>query len=165
MKPIIYLATDHAGLEHKEYMEAFLRDRFPEYEVVDCGPETLNPDDDYPDIIKLAAQGVSDAPNDAKGIIFGGSGEGEAMVANRFHDVRCTVYYGGAQEIVTLSKEHNNANMLSIGARFVTKEESTEIVRLWLSTKFDPHPRHIRRIAKMNKLTHQIQHQWWKFWQ
>ena len=76
MKPIIYLATDHAGLEHKEYMETFLRDRFPEYEVVDCGPETLNPDDDYPDIIKLAAQGVSDAPNDAKGIIFGGSGEG-----------------------------------------------------------------------------------------
>jgi ribose 5-phosphate isomerase B len=82
------------------------------------------------------------------GIIFGASGEGEAMVANRVSGIRATVYYGGSTEILTLSREHNNANILSLGARFMTPQEAIEAVTLWLETPFSNDERHARRISK-----------------
>lgn len=149
MNNIIHLATDHAGFAHKEKVKAFLLEKG--YTVVDHGAEVLIEGDDYPDFIRKAARAVSENP-DQKAIIFGGSGQGEAIVANRFSHVRTAVCYGGetAKEIVTLSREHNDANVLSIGARFVDENELLELVELWLSTSFSNDERHIRRIAKID---------------
>jgi ribose 5-phosphate isomerase B len=104
--------------------------------------------DDYPDFISIAAQKVSQSPKD-KAIILGGSGQGEAMVANRFPHVRATVYYGGSDEILKLSREHNDANVLSLGARFLGKETAEKAVRLWLAGEFSGEQRHVRRIKKI----------------
>ena len=157
----IYLATDHAGFELKEKIKAYLIEK--KFTVKDCGATSFVPSDDYPDYISLAATAVAKSPKDF-GIIFGGSGQGEAMVANRFHGVRATVFYGPEKmlastngesvestdpyEIIRLSREHNNANMLSIGARFVSFEEAKEAVSLWLRTGFPKNERHLRRIKK-----------------
>jgi ribose 5-phosphate isomerase B len=125
----IYLASDHAGFEHKEETRSILKNIFPEIEVIDCGPENYNPDDDYPDFIKKAAEKISKEPQN-KAIIFGGSGQGEAIVANRFSNVRAVVYYGFENEILKLSREHNDANILSIGARFVERKYLENILNI-----------------------------------
>ncbi len=150
----IYLATDHAGFALKEVVKAWLADS--QYEVVDCGAKNLEADDDFPDYIKLAAAAVSAHPNEVKAIIFGGSGQGEAMVANRFSGVRATVYYGAKPEIISLSREHNDANVLSLGARFLTNEEAIEAVRKWLLTEVDLDQRHLRRIKKIENITRSL---------
>jgi ribose 5-phosphate isomerase B len=142
----IYFATDHAGFELKEKMIAYVRDTLG-YEVVDCGALEETVGDDYPQYIKLAGEAVSRDPHGSKAIIFGGSGQGEAIVANRFPYVRCVVYYGCNPEIIRLSREHNDANMLSIGARFVSVTEAQEAISLWLSTPFREEERHVRRIG------------------
>ena len=98
-----------------------------------------------------AAQKVAENPDVHRGIIIGGSGQGEAMVANKVKGIRATVYYGGSQDILTFSKIHNNANMLSLGARFINPEEAKRAVKLWLSTPFPGEERHLRRIEKMKK--------------
>jgi len=141
----IYLATDHAGFELKEYIKEILVT--DGYDVEDLGAYELNPKDDYPDFIQEAAQAVAQNPG-TYGIIFGGSGQGEAMVANRYADVRATVYYGGDKKILQLSKEHNDANILSLGAKFLEPEEALEVVRLWLATEFSADERHVRRLSK-----------------
>jgi len=141
----IHLATDHAGFAHKEEVKEYLT-RLGK-EVVDHGAFNLTPDDDYPDFIKLAVEGVSKDPDDMA-IIFGHSGEGEAMVANRYPAIRAGVYNGGSTEIIGLLREHNNANVLSIGAHFVPVEQALQIVDLFLSIPFSHDARHIRRIAK-----------------
>lgn len=140
----IYFATDHAGFELKEKLVTYVRDVL-QYEVVDCGAYEANPEDDYPEFIKRATQAVSQNPDIDKAIILGGSGEGEAMVANKFPHVRATEYYGGNSEIVRLSREHNDANILSLGARFIGDEEAKEAVALWLATPFSEEERHTRR--------------------
>jgi ribose 5-phosphate isomerase B len=145
----IYFATDHAGFALKEVILAYVRDSLG-YEVVDCGAHEYNADDDYPEFIKKAGGAISKEGDNARGIIFGGSGQGEAMVANRYANVRTTVYYGGSREIITLSREHNNANILSIGARFVSEEEAKDVVNLWLNTEFTGDERHVRRIAQID---------------
>jgi ribose 5-phosphate isomerase B len=147
----IYFATDHAGFALKEVILAYVRDSLG-YEVVDCGAHEYNADDDYPEFIKKAGDAVSKGGENARAIIFGGSGQGEAMVANRYSNVRTTVYYGGSREIITLSREHNNANILSIGARFVSEEEAKEVVSLWLNTEFAGDERHVRRIAQIDSI-------------
>lgn len=141
----IHLATDHAGLTHKEIVKKYLIESG--IEVVDHGAMVAIEDDDYPDFMTPCAQAVAE-DTESFGIIFGGSGQGEAMCANRVPGVRAVVYYGGSTDILTLSREHNNANILSIGARFVTPEEIIEAVKLWLATPFSGEARHIRRLSK-----------------
>jgi ribose 5-phosphate isomerase B len=144
----IYLATDHAGYALKEKVKKFLIDSG--YAVEDCGAYTLDSNDDYSDFVHKTAEAVSKDPKNSRGIIFGGSGEGEAMVANRHAGVRAAVYYGGPEKIVTLSREHNDANILSLGARFLTEEQALGAVKLWLETPFSKEERHKRRIKKID---------------
>ncbi len=142
------LATDHAGFQLKKFAARMLAQ--DGHEVVDYGAYLYDPEDDYPDFIRLAARDVAEDPDSRKAIIFGGSGQGEAMVANRCPGVRATVYYGGNQDIIVLSREHNNANVLSLGARFLTKEGALVVIRTWLATSFSHDPRHERRIGKID---------------
>ncbi len=144
----IYIGSDHAGFEMKREISAFLA-TLP-YESFDCGPHEYHHDDDYPDYISQVAEQVSKDP-DSKGIVIGFSGQGEAMVANRFPGVRCAEYYGGSKHILTLSREHNDANMLSLGAHFLTSMEAKYAIELWLNTKFSGDERHIRRIKKIEE--------------
>ena len=141
----IYLATDHAGYELKEKIKKFLGEKG--YEVKDFGASEFNKDDDYPDFVAKAAEAVSNNPSD-RAIVLGGSGQGEAMVANRYKGVRAAVLYKLDKEIVKLSREHNDANILSLGARFLSEQEALEAVELWLSTDFSDEERHKRRIDK-----------------
>lgn len=147
MKKIV-LATDHAGFLHKEELKKFLQGKG--YEVQDFGTDSEQ-SCDYPDYIFPAAKAVAADPEDVRGIIFGGSGQGEAMTANRVKGVRATVYYGGNPEIIELSRTHNNANVLSIGARFVPVDEMKAVVERWLLLEFPPEERHVRRIQKIDQ--------------
>lgn len=141
----VYLATDHAGFSLKEDIKGLLIHEG--HHVEDMGAHELIEDDDYPDYITPCAKKVVEEEG-SLGIVFGGSGQGEAMVANREPGARAVVYYGGSLDIVTLGREHNNANILSLGARFVTREEAEEAVRLFLLIQFSDDERHVRRIAK-----------------
>jgi len=143
----IHLATDHAGLELKEKVKLYLSDL--NYEVIDHGAYEYDALDDYPDFIFPCANAVSNDP-ESKGIILGGSGQGEAMAANRVKGVRAAVFYNGPDEIIKLSRQHNNANILSLGARFMYEEEMYKIIELWLSTDFES-GRHQRRIEKLDE--------------
>ena len=142
----IYLASDHAGFELKQFLGEHLSQIG--FSVEDCGAHEMNPLDDYPDFIIPAAQKVAGDSN-AKGIIMGGSGQGEAIAANRVKGVRAAVYYGGPLDIVKLSRSHNNANILSLGVRFITPEKAAEAVDLWLKELFEGE-RHKIRIEKLD---------------
>ena len=147
----IFIASDHAGFELKEKLIEFLIDENG-YEVIDEGAFEYDENDDYPDFISKVAQKVSGNPEQNMGIVLGGSGQGEAIVCNRFKNIRTAVYYGGNTEIIKLSREHNDANILSLGARFVSEEEAKESVKLWLETEFSEDERHIRRIKKIEEI-------------
>ena len=142
----IYIGTDHAGFELKEKLVVFLRALG--HTVEDLGAHTYNEVDDYPDFIRPVALAVA-RDLESRGIILGGSGQGEAICANRVSGVRAAVYYGGAVDIAVLSREHNDANILSLGARFIEDDEAKEIVRVWLETPFGGVERHAKRIAKI----------------
>ena len=142
----IYLATDHAGYELKVFLNNYLNNIG--YETEDCGAFHIDPHDDYPDFIIPAAIKVSKNIN-SRGIIMGGSGQGEAIAANRIKGIRAAVYYGGSIDIVKLSRLHNNANVLSIGARFVNNEHAAEVVKIWLDESFEGE-RHQKRINKLD---------------
>jgi len=144
----IYLATDHAGFELKEKIKAFLLES--NYQVEDFGAFSYDAEDDYPDFIHKAAMAVSNNPEEDRGIVLGGSGQGEAMIANRYKKVRAAVFYGGSEDIIKLSREHNNANVLSLGARFIKEEDALGAVKLWLATSFSKEERHQRRINKID---------------
>ena len=145
----VFFGSDHAGFELKNALLSFVRDTLGN-EVEDCGPVTLDVEDDYPDTVRPAVLRVSERPDEYRGIILGASGQGEAIVANRVKGIRAVVYYGGPSEIVTLSREHNDANVLSLGARFLREDEAKETVRLWLQTPFSNEVRHLRRIEKID---------------
>ena len=145
MNKTIVLATDHAGFELKEHVKKFLTEKG--YNIKDFGALEYDGLDDYPDFILPAAKYISE--HRLIGIIFGGSGQGEAMAANRIKGVRAAVFYNGPNEIVELSRLHNNANILSIGARFVNNQEVEEVIELWLSTDFEE-GRHEKRINKLD---------------
>ncbi|HQU08313.1 MAG: hypothetical protein B7X04_04135 [Parcubacteria group bacterium 21-54-25] len=164
----IYLAADHAGFALKNTLVAFLRARG--YTVEDLGAHDLSPEDDYPDFVTPCAKRVAqENPRTGAaqvfGIVIGGSGQGEAMAANRVPGVRAAVFYGDAHapgtvdaegtpaakdglDIIRLTRAHNDANVLSFGARFVSDEEAERAALLFLSTPFSGGARHIRRISK-----------------
>ena len=142
----IHIATDHAGLELKNTIRDYLKEKG--YDVRDHGAHEYDALDDYPDFIFPCAHAVA-SDTDSKGIILGGSGQGEAMAANRIKGVRAAVFYNGPDEIIKLSREHNDANIISIPARFVSIEESKEIVEVFLTTDFEG-GRHKRRTEKIN---------------
>ena len=143
----IILASDHAGFDLKECLKKDLLELG--YQVEDEGAHEYDEQDDYPDFIVPAAKKVAKDQN-FRGIIFGGSGQGEAIAANKVKGIRAAVYYGSNIDIVKLSRTHNNANILSLGARFVTKEHAREAVKLWLNTDFSEDTRHERRIKKIS---------------
>ena len=142
----IILAADHAGFELKEKIKQNLLNR--SIGVKDFGAMNYNSSDDYPDFIIPAAKFLS-KNTDYLGIILGGSGQGEAIAANRVNGIRAVVYYGGSLEIIKLSRMHNNANILSLGARFVKEENIMKVIDLWLNTDFEG-DRHLRRIKKLD---------------
>ena len=143
----IYLASDHAGFELKNILVEFLRAQGRDVE--DIGPAALQPGDDYPDFIKPLAQKVAQNKG-SFGIALGGSGEGESIAANRVEGARAAEYYGGNLDIVRLAREHNDANVLSLGARFINTEHAKEAVELFLATPFSGDERHIRRVNKID---------------
>jgi ribose 5-phosphate isomerase B len=159
----IAVSTDHAGYEALKQLTQYLSSLG--HEVIDYGPKDLDMDDDYPDFIFPAALAV--ASGDChKGIILGGSGNGEAMAANRVKGVRCALFYGPVvakqpidaegnmsddpYEIVKLSRQHNDANMLSLSGRFLSLDEMHQAIKIWLETPFTQLDRHSRRIVKLD---------------
>lgn len=160
----IGLTTDHAGFNQIKQLQEYLIHMG--YECVYYGPEHLDMTDDYPDFIRPAAEAVAKGEVEAA-VIMGGSGQGEAIVANRVPGVRCAVYYGSAAalssidaegrmaadqyEILRLSRQHNDANMLSVAARFVSQIDIEKAVDVWLETPFKGVERHLRRIKKIDQ--------------
>ena len=144
----VYIASDHAGFEMKRELKPFLKENG--FDVTDLGPKEYTHDDDYPDYISKVAEKVGKELL-SQGIVIGWTGQGEAVVANRFSGVRCAVFYCGPKHVLTLSREHNDANVLSLGANFLTTQEAKEAVLLWLRTEFTYDERHIRRIKKIEK--------------
>lgn len=161
----IYIGTDHTGYELKEKLKKYLEELGLGYEVEDKGAFKYDADDDYPDFIRPVAEAV--AKNEgSRGIIMGGSGQGEAMCANRVKGARAVEFYGqavakgaidiGGQqssdsfEIVKLAVIHNHANILSLGVRFLSEDEIKFAIELFLSTKFSSDERHSRRVKKLD---------------
>ncbi len=150
----IHLACDHAGFTHKQLVKEWLTEN--NIVVVDHGAFALDEADDFPDFVSKAAIAVSVSPANNRAIIFGGSGQGEGMVANRYPHVRATVYYGGDESIVTLGRQHNDANVLSIGARFVSEEDTVRIIAAWLDETFSNNEKYERRNQKIERITRQL---------
>ena len=142
----IFLGSDHAGFVLKSKIIDYLKSK--NFEVEDKGAFNLDLNDDYPDFIRPVAEAVSKDP-EARGIVLGRSGVGEAILANRFPNVRAVSWYGCDFSIIKLSREHNNANVLSLGARSISLNQAIEAVELWLATPFSGDERHVRRIAKL----------------
>lgn len=140
----IYLGTDHAGYELKNHMKAFLEGKG--YEVVDCGAHEYVQTDDYPDFCKEAARGVTKNKG-SFGFVFGKSGTGEMIAANKVHGIRCA--FALNEKNVTLAREHNDANMLSFGSEFVTDEMIEKLAVLFINTPYSNEDRHTRRITKL----------------
>ena len=162
----VYLASDHAGFKLKEKIKVYLKGNG--FEAEDLGDYSFVPDDDYPDFISNAAEKVSEDPENSRAIIFGGSGQAEAMLANKFPHVRCALFYSAAApveaaditgresddpfEMIRLTREHNNANILSLGARFLTETDAKKAVKAWLDQAFTKAPRHVRRLKKVEDI-------------
>ena len=159
----VYFAADHGGFELKNMLLAYVRECG--HEVEDCGAFSFDKTDDYPVFIQAAARklsaDVAAGKTDNRAVIAGGSGQGEAMAANRFKGVRAAVYYGEAMrkqtdadgkniDIITSTRDHNNANTLSLGGRFLSAEECTGAVQRFLELPFSNDARHIRRIEMLD---------------
>ncbi len=149
VKDKVLITSDHAGFELKQEIIPYLIKLG--YEIEDKGPFEYHSEDDYPDFIAPVAKEVSKDAS-LRAIIIGGSGQGEAITANRFENIRAVVYNAPNLEIIKLSREHNDANILSLGARFLSVTEAKEAVELWLKVEFSNEARHLRRIEKINKL-------------
>jgi ribose 5-phosphate isomerase B len=143
----VYLATDHAGFEFKEKIKSFLQEKG--YDVEDCGAFTFDKNDDYPDFISIAAEKVA-ATAGSFGIVLGKSGAGECIVANKIKGIRS--FLAVSEKNVRLAREHNDANVLSLGSEIVDEETSKQFVELFLNTPFSNEERHKRRIEKIKKI-------------
>ncbi len=180
----ISIASDHAGFDMKSFLVAELRDQG--YEVHDHGAHELVPDDDYPVYIAKVATDVSryeegkhsgeisthtvhgELRDSIVGIVIGGSGQGEAMAANKFPFVRAVVVYGGQavggsmeliSNITRLSRLHNDSNVLSLGARFLSNEEAMKAVEIWLQTEFSADEKYTRRNDEVEDIEAQFQNE------
>ena len=157
----IVFAADHAGFTLKEALKAYVV--LIGHDVEDVGAHTLDMQDDYVPFVQKAAKIIATNPY-ARGIVIGGSGQGEAIAANRFKGVRAVVYYGKPArkqtdaegkvlDMITSTREHNDANVLSLGARFLSGEEAQDAVKTWLDTPFPGAPRHAHRITMLDEGT------------
>jgi ribose 5-phosphate isomerase B len=138
----VHIGSDHAGFELKNYLITALTE--DGHELVDHGPETYDAEDDYPAYCIPAAEAAVADP-ESLGIVVGGSGNGEQIAANKVVGTRAVLAYN--LETARLGRQHNDANVISIGARMHTEEDALEMVRLFLATPFSGDPRHARRIA------------------
>jgi ribose 5-phosphate isomerase B len=138
----VYLGSDHAGFELKTRLIQWLTEAG--HEPVDCGPEAYVHDDDYPPHVMRAARGVVGDPG-SLGIVIGGSGNGEQIAANKIPGIRAAVAW--TDETAQLARAHNDANVLSLGARMYTIEEAVGFARVFISTPFSGETRHARRLA------------------
>ncbi len=165
----VYFAADHAGFDLKNALVAYLKEISRadiSYEPQDCGAMELDKGDDYPDFVARAAKSLAeDAATgiESRAVVIGASGQGEAMAANRFPGVRCALYYcaptvsqkdmsGNELDMLASSRAHNNANALSLGARFLTEAEAKEALKAWLSAPWSGDERHVRRVKKLDTL-------------
>ncbi|WP_159944567.1 MULTISPECIES: ribose-5-phosphate isomerase [unclassified Nocardiopsis] len=140
----VYLGSDHAGYELKEHLASWLKEHG--HDVVDAGPLVYDAVDDYPPFVLRAAEGVA-ADQGSLGIVLGGSGNGEQIAANKVRGVRAALAWN--EDTARLAREHNDANVLSIGARMHSREEATRFVEVFLSTPYSDEERHTRRIAML----------------
>jgi ribose 5-phosphate isomerase B len=144
----VHLGSDHAGLELKDNLLAWLADQG--HEVVDHGPFVYDAVDDYPVFCLRAAEGVvADQTEgvEALGVVIGGSGNGEQMAANKVEGVRAALVW--SEEIATLAREHNDANVISVGGRMHSVDDMTKFVEVFLATPFSGDERHVRRIGQL----------------
>ena len=142
----IHIGSDHAGLDFKGFIIQHLESNG--HEVIDHGPHSFDPLDDYPVFCIPAAQGVVDDPG-SLGIVLGGSGNGEQIAANKVKGVRAALVW--SLDTAVLAREHNNANVISIGGRMHTEEFCLQLVDAFIGTKFPGDERHVRRINLMSK--------------
>ncbi|QQS69579.1 RpiB/LacA/LacB family sugar-phosphate isomerase [Candidatus Saccharibacteria bacterium] len=161
----IAITTDHAGFEALKELKTYLESLG--HECIDYGPTVFDAEDDYPEFMFPAARAVA-AGECERGVIMGGSGQGEAMAANRIAGIRAALFYGPVTakvavdaggtlsddpyEIVKLSRQHNDANVLSLSGRFLTLDEMKTALKLWLETPFSGAQRHARRIRKLDEV-------------
>jgi ribose 5-phosphate isomerase B len=138
----VYLGSDHAGFELKSNLIETLREAG--YEPVDCGPALYVADDDYPVYVLRAARGVAGDPG-SLGIVIGGSGNGEQIAANKVPGIRAALAW--TEETARLARQHNDANVLSLGARMYTVTDAMSFAQVFLETPFSQDPRHERRLA------------------
>lgn len=140
----IAIGSDHAGFKYKERIKQFLNERG--HEVTDFGTHSEEPVD-YPLFIRPVAEAVARGEQE-RGVVLGGSGNGEAMAANRIRTIRCALCWN--IESARLARQHNDANVISLGQRMISEEDALEIVRVWLETGFEG-GRHIRRIRELDQ--------------
>ncbi|WP_127357869.1 ribose-5-phosphate isomerase [Actinacidiphila soli] len=141
----VYLGSDHAGFELKNHLVEWLK--AGGHEPVDCGPHIYDAQDDYPAFCLRAAERTAADP-DSLGIVIGGSGNGEAIAANKVKGVRAALAW--SEETASLGRQHNNANVVSIGGRMHTVDEATKFVEVFLGTPYSGEERHTRRIEMLN---------------
>ena len=150
----VVFGADHGGYALKEVLKPFVQSLG--YEIQDCGTYKLDMNDDYPIFVQAAARDVAKDPENTRGIVIGGSGQGEAFAANRIKGVRAVVYYGEPEpkqtdangkvlDMITSTREHNNSNILSLAGRFITEDEAKDAVKRWLAAPYDCAERHERR--------------------
>ncbi|RCV53835.1 ribose-5-phosphate isomerase [Marinitenerispora sediminis] len=142
----VYLGSDHAGFELKEHLVSWLKERG--HDVVDAGPAHYDPADDYPPFVMRAAEGVA-RDEGALGIVIGGSGNGEQIAANKVSGVRAALVW--SVETAELARQHNDANVVSVGARLHSREDATRFVETFLGTPYSGEARHTRRIEMMSR--------------
>lgn len=140
----VYLGSDHAGLELKNHLVEWLTAHG--HEPIDCGPHIYDAQDDYPPFCLRTAERTAADP-ESLGIVIGGSGNGEQMAANKVKGVRAALVWN--EQTAALSREHNDANVISVGGRMHTQDESTKFVEIFLATPYTGVERHARRIEML----------------
>jgi ribose 5-phosphate isomerase B len=153
----VHLGCDHAGLDLKEHLTGWLTDHG--YEPVDHGPFVYDAVDDYPVFCLRAAAGVAAdraAGLDSLGVVIGGSGNGEQMAANKVTGIRCALVW--SEETARLAREHNDAQVVSVGGRLHSLEDMTRFVEVFLAEPFSGEERHVRRIGQLTsyEATHEL---------